>query len=58
MSKEKFLTSAMAGAHLGYSPDYIRRLCSTGKLKAEKVGNNWLINEKAVKNFKPKQVKE
>jgi excisionase family DNA binding protein len=48
----------MAAALLGFTPNYIRRLCGEGKIKAEKVGHDWLFEEKAIKNIRRQRKKK
>lgn len=55
MSRIKLLSTAMAAAKLGFSADYVRRLCLEGKIKAEKVSNDWLIAESDIRNIKRKR---
>jgi excisionase family DNA binding protein len=43
-SKPTFYTSNDLAAMLGFSTDYVRRLIRSGRIKAEKVGTNWLVN--------------
>lgn len=50
--KDKFLTSFEAAKLLGFSPDHVRRMIGEGKIKAEKVGHNWIINPKDLKHIK------
>ena len=52
MSKSNLLTSAMAAEKLGFTPDYIRRLCLRGLIRATKSGNSWMFTESAIKNIK------
>ena len=47
----KMLNSAMAAKILGFTPDYVRRLMRTGKIKAQKLGSDWIITEKSLKNI-------
>lgn len=53
----KILTCAMVAKLLGYSPDHIRRLCGIGIIKAERLGHDWIIQEKDLKNIKHKRSK-
>lgn len=57
----KYLTSFQAAKKLGFSPDYIRLLIKQGKIKAEKLGQNWLIENRQIRNItrqrKPKNKK-
>ncbi len=52
MIKDKYLTSAQAAKLLGFTSDYVRRLITSGKIKAEKVGRNWLLSPVAIKGIK------
>lgn len=57
MAKIKLLTSATAAAILGFSPSHIRRLCGEGKIKAEKLAHDWLIDEKDIRDIKRQRKK-
>lgn len=58
MKKEnKLLSCVMAAKILGYTPDYIRRMCASGKIKAQKVGHDWTLYESALKGIEPKKIK-
>ena len=50
--KDKYLTSRQVADELGFSPDHIRKLIANGKLRAEKVGHNWLVKLKDLKFIK------
>lgn len=58
MAKIKLLTCSMAARILGFTPDYIRRLCGEGKIKAEKLANDWLMPESAIKDIKRQRKKK
>jgi len=45
-SRANYVTTYEAADKLGFHPDYVRRLILRGTIKAEKLGHNWLINEK------------
>lgn len=47
-SKSNYLTSAEAAEVLGISHDYVRKLILLGKIKAEKLGRNWIIDKKNI----------
>ena len=52
----KIIGTAEAAKRLGVNPSRVRALIDSGRLKAIKVGREWLINPKdldAVKNRKP-----
>ncbi len=51
-NNKRLITSAMAAEILGFCPDYIRRLVLQGKIKAEKIGPNWFMTEKAISQIK------
>lgn len=55
MTKDKLLTSASAAKILGFTSNYIRRLCSSGAIKSEKMGNSWIFTEAAIKNITRKR---
>lgn len=47
-NNDKYLTSMEVSKILGISPDYVRKLITTGKIKAEKLGHNWIVNKKNI----------
>ena len=49
MSKLFSICEAAIICHI--SPDYLRHLCQTGKIKAKKVGRDWVLREFDVKNY-------
>jgi len=51
-----FLTVPEAAAKLGYSIAWVRRLCQQGRIRAVKVGRDWLISEETLDEFKPRKV--
>ena len=55
MIKEKYLTSKEVAKLLGYVPAHIRRLISQGKIKADKIGNTWIISPRAILHIEPKK---
>ena len=48
----KLLTSAMAAKILGFTPDYVRHLIVQGKIKADKLGHDWIIAPRAIAHIK------
>lgn len=52
MSKSKLMTSAQAAKKLGFTQDWVRKLCIEGKIRAIKPGHDWLIDEKDLKDIK------
>lgn len=51
-NRNELLTSAMAAKELGFSQDYVRRLLIEGKIKAEKIGRDWVITRRALSRIK------
>lgn len=47
-----YLTTLEAANIAGFTPDHIRKLIVSKKLKAEKLGNNWLIKMKDILKIK------
>lgn len=47
-----YLTSAEAATALGFTADHVRRLIIKGKIKAVKLGHNWLIKPTAILHIK------
>lgn len=62
MTANKLISSFEAAKILGFTPDYIRRLCARGIIKADKIAGNWLIKERALYNIsrqrRPSQKKD
>lgn len=52
MNSGKFLTGKQAAEKLGFTPEYIRHLCSTGKIEAQKIGNTWVVDIGILKKLK------
>jgi excisionase family DNA binding protein len=50
-SKDNYLTSAEAAQSLGFSPEHVRKLILQGKIKAEKLGRNWIIEKANLENI-------
>ena len=44
-NKAQYVGTTEAGELLGFCPDHVRRLILSGKIPAEKVGANWIINK-------------
>lgn len=51
-NKANYVTTQEAAGILGFHIDYVRRLILRGKIKAEKLGHNWLIQECDLKKVK------
>lgn len=56
MIKDKYLTTIEAAKLLGFTADHVRRLISKEKIKAEKVGQNWLILPKSLSGVKRQRI--
>ena len=50
--KNKYFSISDAAKLKGFSGDHLRRLILDGQLKAEKVGNSWLIAQKDLDSLK------
>jgi hypothetical protein len=55
MTKNQKLTCKMAGELLGFSPDYLRRLCGSGRIRAEKFAGTWVFTRQALKKISRKR---
>jgi excisionase family DNA binding protein len=55
IKNKNYLTSLQAAKILGVTPDYIRLLIGKDKLKATKLGHNWLIRPSALAKIKRKR---
>jgi excisionase family DNA binding protein len=49
--KDDLLTLSQAAETYGFSGDYLRRLAETGRLKARKLGRNWLTTSDNMEVF-------
>lgn len=45
-NKGNYLTCAEAAKSLGFSQDHVRKLINQGRIRAEKLGRNWIIEKK------------
>ena len=50
-NKDDLLTLPQAGVAYGFSGDYLRRLAEKGRLRARKVGRNWLTTADDMETF-------
>jgi excisionase family DNA binding protein len=41
-----------AAAYGGFTAEYVRQLAKSGKLRADKIGRNWMTTKKAVDDYK------
>ncbi|MFT7565362.1 MAG: hypothetical protein ACI8V7_000360, partial [Candidatus Paceibacteria bacterium] len=48
---KKYISSKKTGEILGYTSDYIAKLCREGKLDGRKKGRGWFVSEESVQNF-------
>lgn len=44
------ITSKQAAEILGITHNFVNQLCASGKLKAEKFGNAWAVDEQSVQD--------
>jgi excisionase family DNA binding protein len=51
-NNNNYLTSAEVAQTLGVTHDYVRKLIAKGKIKAEKLGRNWIVNKKNLRNVR------
>lgn len=51
-TSNKLFTTQMVADKLGFTPDYIRRLIMDGKIKAKKLGSNWVMEKKDFAHIK------
>jgi excisionase family DNA binding protein len=51
MGKTQLLNTPAVAAKLGFTRDYVRRMCQEGMIRAIKVGTDWLIDEKDIKHI-------
>lgn len=50
-----YMTSAEVANHLGFSADHVRKMIVQGKIKAEKLGRNWIIDKTNLNEVKRKR---
>lgn len=51
-TEKKYLSSKEAGARLGYTHDYISRLCRQGKMEGVQKGREWFVTAEELELFK------
>lgn len=54
-TKTKLISTTMLAARFGFSSQYIRKLIAEGKIRATKIGHDWIIDEKEVRHLKRKR---
>jgi hypothetical protein len=47
----QMISSKELARRVGYTNDYISRLCRFGKIEGEKIGNTWYVDELSLKKF-------
>lgn len=52
ISEKKYLSSKDAGAILGYTHDYVSRLCRQGKMSGIQKGREWFVTQEELDAFK------
>ncbi len=50
-NKNHLLTLSQAAEAYGFSGDYLRRLAEKGRLRARKLGRNWLTTAEDMESF-------
>src|SRR3989338_8465355 len=53
-NEKESISSAVAGKILGYTPDYIGKLCREGELVCKRVGRDWYVDASSVEAFRRK----
>lgn len=48
------LTVNQVADKLGVTPSLVRRFCRDGRLKAQKIGRDWLIDKRSLDSFSGK----
>lgn len=56
-NKDNYLTCNEAAKIAGLSADYLRKLILHGKLKADRLGRNWIIQMKDVVKIKRQRMR-
>lgn len=51
LNEDRILSFSEASRISGYNPDYLGSLARIGKLRAERIGRNWVISESALRDF-------
>ena len=51
MEEERLISITEAAALSGLSADHLRRLAEKGRLKARKIGRNWITTREAVAEY-------
>jgi len=51
MIKDKYCSTAEAAKLLGFTIDHVRTLINQGRIKAEKVGRDWMIKATSLKGI-------
>jgi excisionase family DNA binding protein len=52
ITKSNYFTTSEAAAVLGFSHSRMRGIVNSGKIKAEKIGKNWIIEKKQLEKVK------
>jgi excisionase family DNA binding protein len=51
-NESKLITTKIASQILGVTPDYVRRLCQEGKIRAQRLGHDWIFTLADIKYLK------
>src|SRR6266481_714695 len=49
--EQNLLSTKDASALSGYNPDYLARLCRSGKIAGTQIGRTWLVNRESLEQF-------
>lgn len=55
MKRTNLITTTMLAERMGVTPQYVRKLIADGKIKAQKVGYDWIIDERNIVHVKAKR---
>jgi excisionase family DNA binding protein len=51
-NREMYYTTREVAEHVGFTASHVRRLIMQRKIKAEKIGNTWLVKKDAIAKVK------
>ena len=57
-NNKKFITTKEAGTILGYTNDYVSKMCREGKIKSKRQGRKWLVDSSDLNSFQKNHNKE
>ncbi len=51
LENKKYFSAQAAGKSVGYTSDYIGRLCRNGSLVCRRIGRSWYVTEESLNEF-------